>query len=345
MMRPALDTACASDEEIRKFLQRWRKVTGKRNSVAGEGFQIYTDNGTDMVRQIRADGVDILEPYIRQHPAYQAIYPDSLNTLRIHTVRSSKGVRIFLTTILSVGGDGSKTDVSRSTTRYRVLLSEDGSILQAFRQDPGGPCLIAERHHNTGYPFRHGRKLPGIPACLECCRKAAFYIPEMRFIGWDVAYTENGPVIVEANNLSASFYTYQQAKECIGGAGVRDEVEEMLAFGMEGVRYNEDTIYVSEPLTGVGTPMPGRRRLYLILLQSALHRHGVEFYDREFIKRKPAAIKKCSIRFPEEKNDVLIKGHPGISEEEFFALDQIAMQEAARIYRELAQVDVQEVTL
>ena len=360
MHRPALDAASASDEEIRQFLLSWRKVTGKRNAVAGEGFRIYTGSETDTTARIRADGTDILEPFIRQHPVYQAIYPDSLNTLRIHTVRSSSEARIFLTALLSIGGDGAVTDISASTTRYRVLLADDGSIIRAFRQDPGKSWQITDRHHNTGYPLRQGRKLPGIPACLECCRKAAFYIPEMRYIGWDVAVTEEGPVIVEANNISASVYTYQQAKECITGVGARSEIEKMLAFGMEGVQYSKEVVYISEPLVEAGTSLPGIRRLYLILLQSALHRHGVEFYDRRFIKARPAVRQSCRIRYMEEKNVVLLqrgqrteqiplpdlekrglspygedKEHPVILEEDFFALDQIALQEAARIYRAL----------
>jgi hypothetical protein len=370
MHRPALEPASADDVEVRQFLRTWGKITGKRNSSAGEGFRIYTGDGTDTVRRIRNDGADILEPLIRQHQAYQAIYPDSLNTLRIHTVRSSQGVRTFLLPILSVGGDGAVTDISNSTTRYRVLLAEDGSIIQAFRQDPGEPWRPAERHHNTGYLFRRGRKLPGVPECLECCRKAAFYIPEMRYIGWDVTVTENGPVIVEANNISASFYAWQQAKERITGAGVRQDIEEMLAFGMENVCYNERTVWVSEPLVGIGASLPGPGRLYGILLQSALHRHGVEFHDREYIKRRPDERKNCSIRYLEDENAVLLKTelkteripqpdmeksglspygedeeHPHISEEDFFTMDRIAMREAARIYRALAQDAGQEASL
>jgi hypothetical protein len=369
MHRPALEPASADDGEVRQFLQTWGKITGKRNSVGGEGFRIYRDDGTDTVGRIRADGADILEPFIRQHQAYQAIYPDSLNTLRIHTVRNSQGVRTFLPPMLSVGGDGAVTDVSNSTTRYRVLLSEDGSIVQAFRQDPGESWRPAERHHNTGYLFRHGRKLPGVPECLECCRKAALHIPEMRYIGWDVAVTENGPVIVEANNISASFYAWQQAEERITGAGVRQDIEEMLAFGMENVCYNKGTVWISEPLVGIGVSLPGPGRLYGILLQSALHRHGVEFYDREYIKRRPDARKNCSIRYLEDENAVLLKTelkteripqpdveklsllpygedqeYPRISEEDFFAMDRIAMREAARIYRTLAQDAGQEAT-
>ena len=33
------------------------------------------------------------------------------------------------------------------------------------------------------------------------CLKAATRVPQMRYIGWDVGVTPNGPVFVEGNNL------------------------------------------------------------------------------------------------------------------------------------------------
>jgi hypothetical protein len=183
----------------------------------------------------------------------------------------------------------------------------------------------------------------------------------MRYIGWDFAVTDQGPDIVEANNISGSVHALQQAKECAAGAGIRTEVEELLAFGMESVRYNTETVFVSEPLIGVEASLPDSRGLYLILLQSALHRHGVEFYDRAFITPRHVVKKRCSIRFLAEENLILLKternteripqpdvgkrgllpygedrDRPRVSEEDFFALDQLAAQEAARIYRALA---------
>lgn len=143
----------------------------------------------------------------------------------------------------------------------------------------------------------------------------------------------------------------------------------MLAFGMENVCYNKGTVWVSEPLVGIGASLPGPGRLYGILLQSALHRHGVEFYDREYIRRRPDARKNCSIRYLEDENAVLLETElkteripqpdvekpgllpygeeqesPRISEEDFFAMDRIAMREAARIYLALTQDAGQEVT-
>ena len=31
------------------------------------------------------------------------------------------------------------------------------------------------------------------------CKKAALILPEVRYIGWDIAFTKEGPVMVEGN--------------------------------------------------------------------------------------------------------------------------------------------------
>ncbi len=363
MGRPALDVASAADDEICRFLQTWGKVVGKKNACVGAGFQVYTESETDAAVRVRTDGVDILEPWIHQHQGYEAIYPDSLNTIRIHTVRSSRGVKIFMPHMLAVGGDGAVNDKSTNTIRYRVMLSDDGEILHTYRENLANNLFEpAERHHDTGYLFLKGRKLPRLPVSLELCRKAAFYVPEMRYIGWDIAVTENGPVIVEANNLSGTVNTIQRIQELVAGTGARQAIEEMLGFGMEGVQYQKGTVYVSEPLVTVDASLPDCRRLYLTLLQSALHRHGVEFYDRPTILAEPAVKKTCSIRYLEEENAVLLEAEgrtaripqpdlealgltpyrtdgekTEVSEEDFLKLDQMAMQQAEQIYRKLTE--------
>jgi hypothetical protein len=265
--------------------------------------------------------------------------------------------------MLAVGGDGAVNDKSTDTIRYRVMLSDDGEILHTYRENLANNLFEpAERHHDTGYIFLEGRKLPRLPVGLELCRKAAFYVPEMRYIGWDIAVTENGPVIVEANNLSGTVNTIQRIQELLTGTGARQAIEEMLGFGMEGVQYQKGTVYVSEPLVTVDASLPDCRRLYLTLLQSALHRHGVEFYDRPPILTEAAVKKPCSIRYLEEENAVLLEAEgrtaripqpdlkaPGlmpyrtegekteVSEEDFLKLDQMAMQQAAQIYRKLTE--------
>ena len=65
---------------------------------------------------------------------------------------------------------------------------------------------VYEKHPVTGCEIP-GFQFPYWNEVLEMCKKASFEIPEVGYIGWDVAITPTGPVFVEGNEL----------KHCITG--------------------------------------------------------------------------------------------------------------------------------
>ena len=48
-----------------------------------------------------------------------------------------------------------------------------------------------------------GRDIPCFFEACEMVKKAALKIPQMRYMGWDVGITPDGPVIIEGNNYTA----------------------------------------------------------------------------------------------------------------------------------------------
>ena len=46
-----------------------------------------------------------------------------------------------------------------------------------------------------------GRKIPFWNEVLSICNDAAKKIPKCQYIGWDVAITENGPLLIEGNHM------------------------------------------------------------------------------------------------------------------------------------------------
>lgn len=62
--------------------------------------------------------------------------------------------------------------------------------------DYGGKVI--HEHPDSGFTFE-GFKVPYFKEACEEVLKGVKVIPD-RFIGWDVAITPNGPVIIEANN-------------------------------------------------------------------------------------------------------------------------------------------------
>ena len=59
---------------------------------------------------------------------------------------------------------------------------------------------VYEKHPQTGETIK-GFKFPYWNEAIELCKKACQEIPEMGYVGWDVAFTPEGPLFVEANEF------------------------------------------------------------------------------------------------------------------------------------------------
>ena len=59
------------------------------------------------------------------------------------------------------------------------------------------------------------------------CLKAAEKVPEMRFIAWDVAITENGPTFIEGNSFP-SHAVPQFAAHYPDGIGILPEFRKFI---------------------------------------------------------------------------------------------------------------------
>ena len=60
--------------------------------------------------------------------------------------------------------------------------------------------ILYENHPATGTPIK-GFKFPYWNEALEMCKEAAKVVPQMAYVGWDVGFTPEGPLFVEANEF------------------------------------------------------------------------------------------------------------------------------------------------
>jgi hypothetical protein len=67
---------------------------------------------------------------------------------------------------------------------------------------------VCEMHPTTKWKLK-GTKLPFIKESVELVKNMAKVVPELSYIGWDVAITPSGPVIVEGNGAPLDIYTMQ----------------------------------------------------------------------------------------------------------------------------------------
>lgn len=136
-----------------------------------------------------------LEALIRQHPALDALYPGSINTARVVTIRGKSGHVYFVAAILRVGNGGKFVDNFNNGGMMAPVDVETGVVrMPAVDKQKN----LYETHPATGTAIQ-GFALPDWEAAKEMCAQAAQVIPQVGYIGWDVCFTPEGPCLVEGN--------------------------------------------------------------------------------------------------------------------------------------------------
>ena len=74
-------------------------------------------------------------------------------------------------------------------------LEGDGHLSTHAVDDYG---TIYEEHPLTGKRFEDV-EISGVDKAFDICLRAALEVPQVRYVGWDIAFSENGPVLMEGN--------------------------------------------------------------------------------------------------------------------------------------------------
>ena len=166
------------------------------------GRQIKVINSADLdaagLRALMdAEGYDLVETYIHQHPELARLSPAGVNTVRVFTLLDEQGkVRIL----------GCRLRISIDSVVDNLAA---GNVAAAVNEQTGqveGPGVYADitrppetQHPVTGVPIV-GFQVPHWPAVLELVRRASLAHPENRSVGWDVVVTADGPGLIEGNH-------------------------------------------------------------------------------------------------------------------------------------------------
>lgn len=134
----------------------------------------------------------LVEQCIKQHPDMNKLYNKSVNTLRMFTFYKD-GQAYFLQAILKVG-NGGVVDNFSSGGMYTYIDDEGTVYAEAIDQ-------MDNKYYK--HPISNetivGFKVPMFKEAVSMVKEAAKVVPEMGYIGWDVAISEDGPVLVEGN--------------------------------------------------------------------------------------------------------------------------------------------------
>ncbi len=137
----------------------------------------------------------LVQEFIEQHELLQRIQPHSLNTLRVITFMNDEDRVEVLTTMIKFGLGTSMVDnISRGGMAARV---DNGVIQDAYMEDSGDYQPV-QKHPDTNGQIT-GIRLPYFDEAVALAVRGQQHIPQLRTLGWDIAITPTGPIIIEVN--------------------------------------------------------------------------------------------------------------------------------------------------
>ena len=204
LRRKTLNGETATVEQLDEFLQGQECFFAKPNhGSCGQGVERVKvadfENTQAILDYIHKKNLPILEHAIKQHPDMAKLHPSSVNTIRIVTDIVDNEVLIAYVMVKIGRGGGCCDNTGQGGMLCRV--DEKTGKIRSVAQDDY--FNVFDKHPDTGISFI-GYQLPMIPEAMELAKKAALVIPQMRHVGWDVAITPDGPVIVEGNEYAGT---------------------------------------------------------------------------------------------------------------------------------------------
>ena len=198
---------------FKKFVTGKENVFAKKhNSFGGDGVKKVNLAGEDLkvlFNQLYNNKQYLIEDTLIQNEYLDWINPKAVNNVRLVTLlKDGEAYVVFKTLRINAGSE----EVISCHDIY-MTLDDEGNILGNVVDDE---CNIYKKHPVTGFKFK-GAKIPHMDKALELVKSAAKLVPEMRWIGWDVAITEDGAAIIEGNNYPSfglhQFYLLNDGEE------------------------------------------------------------------------------------------------------------------------------------
>ena len=138
----------------------------------------------------------VLEELIVQDDELAKFYPQSVNTVRIPVVKSKTGEKVFIFhPFLRTGRGNAVVDNAGAGGVFSDIDADTGLVYTAGIDEHGIEYL---KHPDTNEVII-GFQIPKWKEAIDLVERASACTTN-RYIGWDLALTKNGWVIVEAND-------------------------------------------------------------------------------------------------------------------------------------------------
>lgn len=223
--RAYLNLEESSEKEFRQFVKKYHTIMVKPvNLQCGKGIEKIECQNLDLgklYQQLKENGQVLVEEVVLQSKEMNQLFPYAVNTLRIVTARVDNKTSVLFRA-LRIGNGDNVVDNFNHGGMYTVV-NATGKIEKPAIDKKGN---VYEKHPITNTAIA-GFQIPYFEQVIQMVTEASQQIPQVGLVGWDIAITDEGPVMIEGNQLPG-YDIYQSKvhlnKDKIGLKPVFDQV-------------------------------------------------------------------------------------------------------------------------
>lgn len=152
----------------------------------------------ELIDEIRGMNNVVCEQLIDQDERLAAFHPAFVNTVKLRTVKTISGKTVIWACNFRTGKKGSVIDNSFMGGPAAYPDPETGVILTDACE---GEVIFCETHPDTGMRFK-GFQIPEWQELRNIVLKIAEKTDKLGYVGWDMALSKNGWVMVEGNSYA-----------------------------------------------------------------------------------------------------------------------------------------------
>jgi len=190
----------------------------------------------ELLRRSRRESL-LVQPLLHNHPAIADLTGDSLITLRLVTCLNEQ-LRPTLTMAYfrSVAKLELRWELGRIQEFASTIDFETGALGRMTSDKADSLSEWDDRHPITG-AMATGRIVPFWQETVELVIRAHSLLPGRVVVGWDVAVTEDGPMLLEGNSFPDNIYPQRLYQKPMGHL----RFGELLSFHFDRIEAELDT--------------------------------------------------------------------------------------------------------
>lgn len=200
MHREILVLDHADEDEVLAFLNRHPVFFAKKNfTFSAKGVERFalsdTMDAKAAYQMLLREKFDLIEEPIAQHPEMARLHPGSVNTIRVVTAMKDDAMEIVFAALKT--GNGGAVDNMNAGGLSAAVDVRTGEVYTDAIVKNGGSFVA---HPVTGVRYQ-GFQIPMWDEVRMMLEQVCRVTPGLRFVGWDVAITKNGPILIEGNYI------------------------------------------------------------------------------------------------------------------------------------------------